>query len=427
MQINSQKLEKNQMELIIEVPLEEAQSNLEAAARRLSMDTKIEGFRPGKAPYDMIKSRVGEMAIIEEAINDIVQKTFSKAIKDENLLTIGLPKIEIQKMAPDNPIVYKATVSLLPKMKLADLEKIKVKKKKIEVTQEKIDKTIEELRKMQKKEVLTDKPAGKTDKVVVDMDMFLDKVPVEGGQAKDHQVYLTDTHYVPGLQDKLVGVKKNETKEFNLPFPEEHYNKALAGKNVDFKIKVKDVFEVQLPELNDQFAQAIGFETVDDLTKQVKGNIRYEDEQKEEQRLDGEVVEEIIKKSEFEELPDALVDAEIEKMVHELEHSISSQGLKFEDYLQHIKKTKEELKKEFIAQAEKRVKGALIMREIADAQKTEVSDKELQEEVDKLLEMYKDDQKTQESVKEEGYQEFLRNVITNRKVIAYLKERCVEK
>ena len=426
MQIKSEKLQKNQMELVIEVSSEEIKSNLEAAAQRLSKQIKIEGFRPGKAPYDIVKAKVGEAAILEGALEDIVQKTYNQAIKDEHLVTVGPPKIEVEKAAPGNPIVYRATISLLPELKMADLKSVKVKRKKVEVTEEKIDKTIEELRKMQKKEVITDKPAAKEDKLVVDMDMFLDKVPVEGGQTKDHQVYLSDNHFVPGLQEKLVGMSRGEEREFALPFPKEHYNKALADKNVDFKVKAKEVFEVKLPEVNDEFAKNIGFQSVDDLTKQVKVNIQKEDEQKEEQRLEGEIVDEIIKKSEFTDIPEVLLDAEIDKMIHELEHSISAQGLKFDDYLKHIKKTKEELKNEFVSQAERRVKGALIMRQVTESQAIDVSDKEVEEEVNRLIEMYKNDPETQDKIKEEGYKAFLRNVLVNRKAIAYLKERCVE-
>lgn len=426
MKINSKKLEKNQMELIIEVSVEEMKPNLEAAASRLAKEIKIEGFRPGKAPYDVIKSRVGEMAILEEAMNDVVGKTFGEAVRDESLMAVGPPKIEIQKMAPNNPLVYKAVVSLLPKLKLADLKTIKVQKKKIEVTKEKIDKTIAELRKMQKKEALTDKPATKKDKVVVDMDMHLDKVPVDGGQTKDHQVFLSDDHYVPGLQDQLVGLKKGDKKNFALPFPEEHYNKGLAGKNVDFSVHIKDVFEVILPDLNDEFAKKVGLQTMDDLKKQISANIKHEDEEKEGQRLEGEIVDEMIKKSEFDDIPDNLIDGEIEKMIHELEHSISHQGLSFDDYLKHIKKTKEQLKEEFLGQAERRVRGSLLMREIAIEQNFTSDDKEVQNEVDRLLAMYKNDEAAQGKIKEDGYKEFLRNVLVNRKVIDYLKKNCVE-
>jgi trigger factor len=309
---------------------------------------------------------------------------------------------------------------------MADIKLVKVKRKKIEVSQEKIDKTLEELRKMQKQEVLTNKPTTKQDKVVVDLEMLLDKVSVEGGQAKDHQIYLFDNYYVPGLPEQLVGLTKGETKEFNLPFPQEHYNKNLAGKNVDFKVKIKDIYEVKLPELSHALAKSIGFDSLEDLQKQIKINIQQDEEQKEEQRLEGAIVDELIKKSEFTDIPEVLLDAEIHKMVHELEEAISVQGLKFEDYLKHIKKTKEDLRQEFISQAERRVKGALLMREIALEQNIEVGDEEVQKEVDRLVEMYKNDSETQDKIKEEGYREFLRNVLVNRKVIEYLKKSCVD-
>ena len=236
-------LKNSQVELTITVEAADYQPMLEAAAVRLSERANIKGFRKGKAPFDIVKKELGEMAIMQEALEDIIKKTFFDAVKSEELDTIGMPQINIEKLAPGNDIVYKAVVALIPGVKLPDVKKIKVTKDEAKVDDKKMDETLEALRGMHATEVIKDGAATGTDKLVLDMDMLIDNVPLEGGQAKEHQVYLSEDHYIPGFNKNVEGMKKGEEKEFSLDFPETHYQKHLAGKKVDFKVKVKDVYE----------------------------------------------------------------------------------------------------------------------------------------------------------------------------------------
>ncbi len=198
------KISQSEVELTITVAPAEYQKEMDKAAERLSERAAIKGFRPGKAPYDIVKSQVGEIKILEEALEEIIQASFYVAVQAEKLATVGMPLVTIEKMAPGNDIIYKAKVALFPKIKLADLSKIKISEKKVEVTQKQIEDVIDSLKKMQIKESVKDGAATKADKSVIDMDMFIDKVPVEGGQAKDHQIYLSEEHYIPGLAEQIV-------------------------------------------------------------------------------------------------------------------------------------------------------------------------------------------------------------------------------
>ncbi|NQU83267.1 MAG: trigger factor [Parcubacteria group bacterium] len=265
MQYTTKSLEKSQVELTITVTSDDYQDDVQKAAVRISERAAIKGFRPGKAPYDIVKQEVGELKIMEEAMQTIVESNFTQAVKKEKLQTIGMPQITIEKIAPGNDFIFKAVVALMPEIKLGNIEKIKVEKKEQKVDAKKIDEVISNLQKMQTKEVLKNGIADKKDKATIDMEMFINKVPVEGGQAKDHAVYLGEDHYIPGLNEEVVGLKKDDTKEFTLKFPKEHYQKHLAGKNVDFKIKVNEIYELQHPELDDDFAKALGLDSMDKL------------------------------------------------------------------------------------------------------------------------------------------------------------------
>jgi len=425
MQYTTKKLEKSQIELIITVTPEEYADQLSSAAIRLSEKSAIKGFRPGKASLDMIKSQFGEQKILEEALQDIVQKSFFEAIKTEKLDTIGSPEISVEKLAPNNDVVFKATVALLPKIKLADIKKVKIEAKKTEVSETDVQKVLNDLQKMRKKEILKNGAAEKKDKIVVDLNMFIDNVAIEGGQAKDHQVYLDEEHYIPGFAEKLIGLKKDEEKEFNLKFPKEHYQKTLAGKNVDIKVKARDVYSLELPDINDEFAQNFGQKDLITLKNLLRENLATEAEQKEAQRIESGILEQLIEKSEFEEIPNVLINSEKQKMFHELKHDLEHRGIEMEKYLTDIKKTEDEIFKDFEDGAQKRVKAALISRQVAIDNDIKVEKEDLDKEIERLKIAYGHDSKIEENLKKPEILDMVAVTVQNRKVIEWLKHKIL--
>ena len=420
------KLEKSQVELTFTIEPAEYKADLEAAAVRLSERAAIKGFRPGKAPYDMVKQQVGELKIMEEALEHIVQKTFYKAVKDEKLETIGMPKISVEKLAPANTLVYKATVALLPKVTLAALDTIKITKEAKKVTDTDVAGVLDNLKKMQPKEVAKSGTATKEDKMVIDMDMFIDKVPVEGGQAKGHQVYLSEPHYIPGLAEELVGLKKEDTKEFKLKFPKEHYQKHLANRDVDFKIKVGEVFELSYPNLDDEFAKNLGQKSLEELKNILMANLTKEADKKENERVEIAILDALIEKSTFDEIPEVLVDAEKRKMFYELKHSLDQQGITIEQYLLDIKKTQEEIFNDFAIQATKRAKAALVSRQVAAENNLKVEKSELDEEVASIRLAYPDDKNVEENLKRPEVIDTIAATVQNRKVLDLLKKQLLQ-
>ena len=420
------KLPKSQIELTIIVTPEEYQPHLEKAAERLSERTAIKGFRPGKAPYDMVKRHVGEMQILQEALESIIQKTFFDAATEEKLETIGMPHIHIEKQAPGNDVVFKATVATLPTVTLPDLKKIHVEQKAPVIDEKKVDETLDALRGMQAKEALKSGAAEGTDKLMIDMDMFIDRVPVEGGQAKKYSVYLSEKHYIPGFNEQVAGMKEGEERTFTLEFPATHYQKHLAGKKVDFTVKAKGVYERQLPEMNDDFAKALGQENVAKLRELLQTNLLEDAKRKAGQQTEIAILEQLIEKSAFDEIPDVLIDSERQKMFHELKRDLDRNGVSIEQYLQDIKRDEKQLFEDFKAQAEKRAKAALISRQIAKDQNIAVADDEVDKEVALIGDAYKDNAETQENLKKPEVRDALAVTLQNKKVMAWLKEQIVK-
>ncbi|MFC1612517.1 trigger factor [Patescibacteria group bacterium] len=422
MKCDIKNLPKSETELIIELSQEEMKPYMESAATRISQKSKIEGFRPGKASYDIVRARVGEHAILEEAVEEAVRKTYVEAIKEKNIQSIGQPKIEVIKMAVNNPFIFKATVALLPETTLGKYKNLGIQKEEAKIEDKKVEETLGNLTKMQTKEVLANRPATKEDKIVIDMDMLKDNVSVEGGQAKDMAVYLSEEHYIPGFNEQLIGLKKDDEKTFTLDFPKEHYQKHLAGAKVEFKIKAKDVFELQRPEVNEEFAKTLGQKSLEELKALVKKNLEHEATHKAQEKWEIEILTKIVDNSKFSDVPELLVNNEVQQMLHELKQNVARQGVDFEDYLKSINKKESDLKLDFAPEAVKRIKISLIIREIAKAEKVEVSDKEIMEETEKMMNAYKENADAQKQVHTPEFQDYLKSRIENRKVIDILKK-----
>jgi len=420
-------LPKSSAELTIELSVEEVQPYLEKAARKISQSLKIPGFRKGRAPYDIVKQRVGEAEILKEAVELIVPENCFKAVGEKNLEIVAQPKVDILKMAPGNPFVFKATLALLPKVKIGDYKKIKIKRPKIEIKDEQVEKVLDDLRKMRAKETLVKREAKKGDRVIIDIDMFLNKVPLEGGQSKGATIILGDSYFIPELDKKILGMKEGETREFNLQYKDDFYDKKIAGKLVGFKVKLNSVYQIELPELNDEFAKNLGhFKDLSNLKEQIKNNLETEEKMKNEQRLELEMLEKIVSITEFDEIPDALIEKEVEKMVFELKDSVERQGLKYIDYLTQLKKSEQDLRKDFTQPAKKRVKTALIIREIGLQEKVNASEEEIEQEINNILRMYPNNEEMKKQVATPNYRIYLNNLIINKKTIDLLKEQIIE-
>jgi trigger factor len=426
MKVEVKKLPRNQVELIIELSLAEYEPFLEPAAKKISEAIKIPGFRPGKASLEIIKQKVGENQIWQEALELAIKKTFSQALKEQNLDTVGRPEIDVVKLAPGNPVVYKATVSLFPKVKLGDYKKIKITKKPAEVKAEQIKKAISDLQKMRASETLVDRKSKSGDKVEIDFSASLDKIPLENGQSQNYPLVIGEGSFIPGFEDQIIDLAKEETKDFQLTFPQDYHQKNLAGKLVDFKVKMKAVYQLDLPELNDDFAKSLGqFKNFAEVEEKIKDNLKAEANFRSNQELEEEVIDKVIEQCTFDDIPDVLINSETKKMVEELEHNLSHQGLKLDDYLAHLKKTKDELTLDFVPQAAKRVKSALVIREISNQEKIIATKEEINEEIKKITASGADSE-ISDLTNLAAYQDYLASVLTARKVVDYLKSTLVK-
>jgi len=425
MKTELKKLPQNVVEVTTELSATEIFEFEEKALKNLSLNVEIEGFRPGKAPKEILKQRISPLKIWEEMANIAINQKYPEIIEQKKLDPVAPPQIDIIKLAPDNPLVFKLKIPLIPKIKLGNYKNIKIAKKKIKIEDSQIEKVILELQSMRAKETLVPRKAKKGDKANIDLNLFHDRVPLENGQIKNFSLILDPKkEYFPGLSNKIIGLKKDAQTEFSLRYPESYPDKKIAGKLIKFKVKVNGVYNIDLPEINDEFAQNIGkFKSLNELKKKIKENLEKDAHIKEKQRQEIEALQKLIKQTQFEEIPKILIDNEINKMMEELKASVEQSFGKFEDYLLNIKSTEETLKKEFLSKAEERVKSALCIREIGKKEKIIVDEKEIKEEIKKLSALYKNQERLLKNFATESGKNYLKNLLINRKVIDILLKK----
>ncbi len=425
MQVSKKDLEKSQIELTVELSLSEFKPYISRGVGKVSRDLKIEGFRPGKVPYEIIKQKVGEMAILEEAGRLAINGTLDEII-DKNTAkeqpAIGQPQVNITKLAPGNPFTYKVILSLLPTITPGKYKGLDIKLEEIEVDDQEVDKALDDLREMRASEKVVEREIKKGDKVAVNIKMFLGKVPLEESGVKDLSILVGRDYFVPGFDQHILGAKKEEEKKFQLEYPQNHHQKNLAGKKVDFEVKIKEVVERKLPDLNDKLAETFQLKNLAELKKGIRKNITIEKKKQSDSRNEMAMLEKIVTTAKFGDIPEAIITSEVKNMITELEQSVVNQGGKFADYLSHLSKSKDELMLEMAPSAIKRVKTALIIRTIADKEKIVSNDQEIEAKLKELKELYKDKADIMKMLSEHSYRSYLSNILVNEKVLIKLKE-----
>lgn len=420
-----EQLPKNLVKFTITVSAAEVQPYLEAAAVHISEHSTIPGFRPGKAPFEVVKKRVGDMKLLEEALEKIVRKTYGDALTEHEVDTVGSPHIDVEKMVPGNDLIYTAEVARLPAVtRLADYTKVKVDGPKAEVTDKDMEQAIADLTRMQTREVrrAAGSAAGGTDKIVVAIDMKKGGVPVEGGQSPNHSVYLGEEHYIPGMKEQLVGLKEGDKKSFTITFPKDHTSPLLAGADVEFDVTAREIYALETPAFDNELAKSLGQKDAETMRGLIRANLQKEKDTEENQRVEKELLEAVANDSRFEDIPDLLVNEEINKMVFELQRNVEAQGLDFEAYMKSIKKTLAEMKMDFTPQALTRIKVALVLKEIAKKEKIEVDEKDIDTEVDELASRY-ESKEAKQQIFSPTYREYVATILRNRKTIALIKEK----
>lgn len=396
MKVEIKNLPKSEVELTITVPFETYKKWEKKALEDIGKEIKVEGFRPGNVPEDIVRKKVDAKTIKGATLDYVFPQTYSKAAQEHDLKVIAQPKVEIKKdiEKDGDDFVYTATVAIMPEVKVGNYKKIKVSKKPVKVEQKSIDESIELLMGRFAEWNDVEGEAKLEDRAECDFEGF-----DEGGAAitstasKNHPIILGSKTMIPGFEDAILGMKKGETKEFNIDFPKDYHAKNMQGKKVKFKITVNRIEEKKSQTLNDSMVAKITgkSQTVDDFKKMVEKNLQAEIEQKAKAEHENAIVSEIIKITKAE-LPDAMIEQELDMMMNEQKQRITQQGMQWDKYMEHIKKTEEDFKKDFSKGAEERIYARLGVHHIIQDAKIETDDAEVNTKIEEMIAKYPKEQ-----------------------------------
>ncbi len=382
MKVTKDKVDNCQAFLTIEMEPAEVEESLDQSYRRLVKKTKVPGFRKGKVPQAILERYIGKESLLEDALDHLVPQAYEKAVKEAEIEAFAQPSIEITQT---DPVVFKATVPLLPIIKLGDYHHIQATPEPVELTENNINTVIEQLRHQHATWEPVERPLAFNDLVVLDIKgevedkLFIDRKGLQ------YQVRQDQSFPAPGFADQLIGMKKDEEKEFKLQFPSDHPRGELAGKEVSFEVKVTEIKQENLPELNDEFAKEAvpDTATLDSLRERVSNQLRLRAEEKTRVDFEEQVIEAAVGLSQVE-FPPILVEIEIDWSLNQQSQSLQMGDNGLEEYLRRLNKTEEELRKELHPQATKKVTRSLVLGKITEEEKIEVSPAEIDDEVEKL-------------------------------------------
>jgi trigger factor len=390
--VDTKELSKVSKELTFKIPAKEFDIFYKESLENLSKDLKISGFRKGKVPADVAEKELTMERVLYNAGDIAVRKVYVDTIIAENISAIGEPKMDLKNIKKGEDLEFIATVDLLPEVELKsykkDIDKINKSfaDKKPEVTEESVQSELDVLAAQKVKIVTVNREAQKDDQVEVDFDVFVNNVAIEGGSAKKHPVIIGDGKFIPGFEDKMIGVVADDEKEFELTFPKEYHAKHLAGKKAKFKVKVNLVQERELPKFDDEFAKGFGkFKTMKELKDNLKHGLEHEQIHRIEDEWKKELIEALIEKTDMD-IPKSLIVSEMDVMMRELENDVAKMGMQKEQYFQQVKVTEDKIRGEWEKkQAPNRVKAALILKELAGSNKLEPAKEDIQVKVDQII------------------------------------------
>ena len=383
-----EKLEHNMVKLTVEVSAEEFAKAVKAAYNKNKNKITIPGFRKGHAPQQLIEKLYGPVIFFEDAANALINQTYNEEAESTGLEFVSRPEFDVDQIEKGKPFIYTATVAVRPEVKLGQYRGLEVTRQETLVSDDEIN---EELKREQEKNsrlVEVERPVQDGDTVILDYSGSVDGEKFDGGTAENQTLVIGSGSFIPGFEEQLVGMAKDETKDITVTFPEEYHAENLAGKEAVFTCTIHKIQEKELPELDDEFAQDVSeFETLDEYKKSIMDRLTERKQRSAKAAQENEAVDKVIAASEMD-IPEAMIDSQVTSMYQDYARQLQSQGIPIDTYLQYMGTTEEKVKSDMRPQALKQIQTRLVLEEVAKAESLEPNDLRVEEEIDKIAKQY---------------------------------------
>ncbi|MNB67692.1 Trigger factor [compost metagenome] len=423
-----EKIEKNLGVLDVEVDADRVAKALDKAFNKVVKNANVPGFRKGKVPRPIFESRFGVESLYQDAIDILLPEAYGEAVEQTDIFPVDRPEVDIEQFAKGQSFKFKAKVTVKPEVTLGQYKGVEVPAQKAEVSDEELD---AELKRLQERHaelvVVEEEPAINGDIAVIDFEGFVDGEAFEGGKAERHSLELGSNSFIPGFEEQVVGMATGDFKDVEVTFPETYHAENLAGKPAVFKVKLHEIKRKQLPELDDEFAKDVSeFETLAEYKEDLKKQLESRKAEELKGVKENAVVEAAAANAEVE-IPQAMIDSEVQNMVRDFDMRLRQQGMNMDMFLSFSGQTQDDLREQMKSDAEKRVLNNLVLEVIAKSENIEVSDEEFEAELVKMAESYRRSaEEIRNILASNGSLDSLKEEIMLRKTIEFLVENSKE-
>ncbi|MBO6153903.1 MAG: trigger factor [Lachnospiraceae bacterium] len=387
MSVKVETLENNMAKLTVEVPAAELDKALDTAYNRQKKSISLPGFRKGKVPRAMVEKMYGAEVFYEDAANILLQQTYPEAYDESGLDIVSQPTIDVVQLEKGKDFIYTAEVALKPEVKLGKYKGVSVTKADTKVTATEVKAEADKEREASARKVKVEKALKNGDTAVIDFVGSIDGVEFEGGAGEDYPLELGSGSFIPGFEDQLVGKKVGDDVDVNVTFPAEYQAAELAGKDALFKVTIKDATRKELPKLDEAFAEDKGFDSVDDYKADLKKKLEERKAEEGRRLQEDEAMERIIEDAQMD-IPEAMIDNQVNSMLNDMSNQLMQSGLSMEQYMQFTGMTMDKFKEQVRPDAVKRIQGSLVLEAIVKAEKIEASDADVDAEIEKMATAY---------------------------------------
>ena len=413
---------KNVKEITIKIEGKEWEDALDKAFEKANKKVKIDGFRQGKAPKEVFIKKYGEESLFMDAADLVLQPAYQKML-DENkdVEIVAQPEVALKSISKDG-VEFVFTITTKPEVKLGKYKKLGVKKEKVEVTKEEIENALNETLNRYAENVVKEGKVENGDIAIIDFEGFKDGVAFEGGKGENYSLTIGSNTFIPGFEDQIIGMSKDEEKDINVTFPEDYHSEDLKGQKVVFKVKVNEIKTTKIPELDKDFFEDLAMEGIDSkesLEKQLEENIKAHKEQHAEDHYIDELLKKGIENMEVD-IPEAMINEELDRMIRQYEENLKMQGLTLQQFYQFTNSDEAALKDQMKEEAEKRVASRLLLEAIKVEEKIEIADDKAKKEAEELAKKY--NMEKDEFLKLFGGIEMVKYDMEMRRAIEILKE-----
>ena len=420
MSLKQEKTEnKNELKLTITVEAEKFDNAIKSVFQKSAKYFNIPGFRKGKAPFNIVERYYGDNIFYEDAFNELVPDVYDKEIKDNKIDVVSKPHIDIVQMEKGKDLIFTAIVNTKPEVKLGKYKGIELKKVEYKVTDEDVEHELSHMAEHNSRLVsVDDRPAKKDDTVTIDFEGFVDGKPFDGGKAEGQQLTIGSNTFIPGFEDQLIGMKIDEERDIKVKFPDDYFSKDLAGKDATFHIKLHSISYKELPKIDDEFAKDVSeFDTLADLKKDIKSKQEKQNADRAKNEMEEKAIEEVSKNTKID-IPDGMIELEIDNMENDIAQRLQYQGLSLEQYLKMLNKTESDLRNEFKDDAKKNITTRLVLEQIVADENIKADQKFIDEELEKMEKQY--GRKADELKKNEEVMNYLDKSSKNEQAVKFI-------